>query len=136
MPCCWCCFCPTLQEYGFDAFREQEEVDEFLFRLHLAAYARQRPPGILFVETFRACSVHAYDCDRHCPALKQGQMLYNFSGRFTALHWPTVGRPWHSTQTPSTFKAALTTPEKAAHNDGMRVMLAGTSGCRRRVCKC
>jgi hypothetical protein len=71
---------PPLQEYGFDAFQEQEELDEFLFRLHSAAYARQRRPGILFVETFRTCSVHASDCDDHYPGPKQGQLSYNFSG--------------------------------------------------------
>jgi hypothetical protein len=70
-----------LQVYGFDAFREQEDVDEFLFNLHWAAHAQRRRPGVLFVETFRTCATDRSDCNKHCPSHKQGELQYNFVGR-------------------------------------------------------
>jgi hypothetical protein len=72
---------PHLQGYGFDTFRQQEDLDEFLFNLHWAARAHQRRPGVLFVETFRTCTLDKSDCDKHCPDHRQGEMAYHFAGK-------------------------------------------------------
>lgn len=57
-----------------------EEVDRFIHQVLSLSRQQQRHLGVLFVESFRTCSIHTEDCNKHCPARSQGNMLYNHTG--------------------------------------------------------
>ncbi len=66
-----------------DAYKQMEEVDEFLYKVLTLAYEQQRHIGILFVESFRSCFKTPWECDRHCRATRQGFLQSNFTGVWT-----------------------------------------------------
>lgn len=73
------------QQYGYDAYKQMETVDEFVFSLRDSITRQKRQTGILFLELFRTCANNGTFCEELCDPVNKGATPWRLGQMSTSI---------------------------------------------------